>query len=405
MPRPKHITIDDWFNALERAGKEPRRRDSDGRIRALCPSHKDTDPSLTLSEGDNGTVLVTCHSSVGCTYEDIRGALDLTPAKKSKNPTPTTRPKRSSSRRSKRKEMKAGPLPTGSPDEPRTRYDYRDADGKLVLVVTRHDHADGGKHFLQWTPSSDEPEKFFARGMDTPSRSFACQRYRERSPSPWSREKNVPWPVYPPGPTSRERPRGRAARRHGAAPMGTATRARGVAGGGRRRPRLSHGLRRACPPSRCQPGLQGPARAAAPRVEFRHRRLAGREGAGGDPSDGRGPSKALRAGRRRRHRGRQRRRRQPQLNERMLAQAFAEHPETGDKWRFDSQAGIWRQWDGARWEEDQLAVIRDVAQYMEDTYRSLEEGGDNGLRRWQARSAIMNVKDLARVYAEQGIRP
>ena len=27
----------------------------------------------------------------------------------------------------------------------------------------------------------------------------------------------------------------------------------------------------------------------------------------------------------------------PQLNERMLAQAFAEHPETGDKWRFDSQ--------------------------------------------------------------------
>ena len=116
MPRPKHITIDDWFNALERAGKEPRRRDSDGRINALCPSHNDTDPSLTLSEGDNGTVLVKCHSSVGCTYKDIRGALDLTtPAKKSKNPTPTTRPKRSRSRRSKRKEMKAGPLPTGSP--------------------------------------------------------------------------------------------------------------------------------------------------------------------------------------------------------------------------------------------------------------------------------------------------
>ena len=175
MPRrPKHITIDDWFNALERAGKEPRRRDSDGRINALCPSHNDTDPSLTLSEGDNGTVLVKCHSSVGCTYDDIRGALDLTPAKKSKNPTPTTRPKRSSSRRSrrKRKEMKASALPTGSPDEPRTRYDYVDADGKLVLVVTRHDHADGGKHFLQWTPS-DEPDMFFARGMgDTPQPLF-----------------------------------------------------------------------------------------------------------------------------------------------------------------------------------------------------------------------------------------
>ena len=38
---------------------------------------------------------------------------------------------------------------------------------------------------------------------------------------------------------------------------------------------------------------------------------------------------------------------------------------------------------------------------MEDAYRGLEEGGDNGLRRWQTRSAIMNVKDLARVYAVQ----
>ena len=91
----------------------------------------------------------------------------------------------------------------------------------------------------------------------------------------------------------------------------------------------------------------------------------------------------------------------PQLNERMLAQSFAEHPVSGDRWRFDKDAGIWLMWDGARWEEDQLLIIADVAQYMEHAYRGLEEGGDNGLRRWQTRSAIMNVKDLARVYAVQ----
>ena len=125
MP-PYRTTIDDWFDALERAGKEPRRRDSDGRINALCPSHNDTNPSLFIDLGDAGSLLVKCHSSVGCTFEDIRSALDLTPAKKSKNPTPTTRPKRSRSRRSKkrkRKDLTAGPLPTGGP-EPCTRYDY-----------------------------------------------------------------------------------------------------------------------------------------------------------------------------------------------------------------------------------------------------------------------------------------
>ena len=91
----------------------------------------------------------------------------------------------------------------------------------------------------------------------------------------------------------------------------------------------------------------------------------------------------------------------PQLNERMLARGFTEHTVCGDKWRFDEHAALWRAWDGARWEVAKLEIIDDVGQYMFDTYHSLEEGGDSGLRRWQSRAAIMNVKDLARVYAAQ----
>ena len=44
--------------------------------KARCPAHDDRNPSLSISEAEDGTVLLTCHS--GCTAETIVTALGLT---------------------------------------------------------------------------------------------------------------------------------------------------------------------------------------------------------------------------------------------------------------------------------------------------------------------------------------
>lgn len=47
----------------------------DNKWQALCPAHKDSKPSLSISKGDNGKVLFHCFG--GCTYEQICSALGL----------------------------------------------------------------------------------------------------------------------------------------------------------------------------------------------------------------------------------------------------------------------------------------------------------------------------------------
>jgi hypothetical protein len=42
--------------------------------KARCPAHNDTEPSLSVSEGTNGKLLVKCHA--GCSFEDIKRALE-----------------------------------------------------------------------------------------------------------------------------------------------------------------------------------------------------------------------------------------------------------------------------------------------------------------------------------------
>ena len=44
---------------------------------ACCPAHDDRNPSLSVSEGDDGTALLKCHT--GCTMAAILAAVDLTP--------------------------------------------------------------------------------------------------------------------------------------------------------------------------------------------------------------------------------------------------------------------------------------------------------------------------------------
>lgn len=44
---------------------------------ALCPSHADTNNSLSINEGADGRALIHCHA--GCDYTDILQAIGLQP--------------------------------------------------------------------------------------------------------------------------------------------------------------------------------------------------------------------------------------------------------------------------------------------------------------------------------------
>ena len=48
---------------------------SPGQWSALCPAHGDSSPSLSVGEGDDGRVLLTCHS--GCEIDEILEAIGL----------------------------------------------------------------------------------------------------------------------------------------------------------------------------------------------------------------------------------------------------------------------------------------------------------------------------------------
>ena len=61
------------IDALAARGKKPRGNDKGWT--ALCPAHNDNNPSLSIGTGNDGRVLVHCHT--GCHTSDILGALDL----------------------------------------------------------------------------------------------------------------------------------------------------------------------------------------------------------------------------------------------------------------------------------------------------------------------------------------
>jgi hypothetical protein len=61
------------LEALERVHAAPRR--SGGCWVARCPAHADGTPSLSISEGLDGRVLIKCHA--GCATEAVLAALGL----------------------------------------------------------------------------------------------------------------------------------------------------------------------------------------------------------------------------------------------------------------------------------------------------------------------------------------
>src|SRR5215218_5209055 len=94
-----------------------------------CVSHRpDSDPSLSITKGDEQPVVVHCHA--GCTQEDVIAAL-------------------------KEKQLWF----TGKPSAvARTRrYEYPSQDGKVLATKVRHDYDDGTKT-LFWEPKGTKIE-------------------------------------------------------------------------------------------------------------------------------------------------------------------------------------------------------------------------------------------------------
>jgi putative DNA primase/helicase len=95
-----------------------------GGYKALCPAHDDHNPSLSIGEGEDGSVLLKCFA--GCSIEEILAALelemrDLFPA---------------NTRRERRAEKRT------------TTFPIKDREGRLKAYHVRHDYPDGDKdHF------------------------------------------------------------------------------------------------------------------------------------------------------------------------------------------------------------------------------------------------------------------
>lgn len=146
---------------------------------ALCPAHDDADPSLTVSEGDDGRVLLRCHA--GCSFDAIVGALGMRASEMFSGSGTANAP---------------GSMPTGSraravatPETPRRMFPdmkaaihgreeemgeeachravYQDRDGEPVGCILRWDQLRGRKRIL---PVSREPgsSKWSFAGMPAP---------------------------------------------------------------------------------------------------------------------------------------------------------------------------------------------------------------------------------------------
>ena len=66
------MNISDFLSHLKKVSK------CSGGWKACCPAHDDRSPSLSITEGDDGRILVKCHA--GCTTEQVVAAMSLTMA-------------------------------------------------------------------------------------------------------------------------------------------------------------------------------------------------------------------------------------------------------------------------------------------------------------------------------------
>ena len=118
--------------------------------KACCPAHEDKNPSLSVSVGDDGRVLLKCFA--GCDVEEVLRALDLESRDLFRQHTNHQRPK-------PQEQVRPKPRPTprlsslasvqdsyaASLGKPNTIWHYQDSDGETVGATFRWDKPDGTK--------------------------------------------------------------------------------------------------------------------------------------------------------------------------------------------------------------------------------------------------------------------
>lgn len=132
----------------------PYKRKTASGFMACCPAHDDHNPSLSIDNGRDGQLLVRCMA--GCEQSSVVDALkarELWPSKSSVLPTTSKPPMRDVWK-------PISPVPVDAPLPPAThhlngnpsaKWQYRDAEGKLLGEVCRFDKQVGSKEVLPLT--------------------------------------------------------------------------------------------------------------------------------------------------------------------------------------------------------------------------------------------------------------
>ncbi len=114
-----------------------------GQYKACCPAHDDKNPSLSISETENGHVLLNCFA--GCSQEAIANSLgvsagELKPSLQSKDSRKLSTKRNN---QAKKESMK------------QAEYIYRDFDGNPLMKKIKYTDATSGKKSFEWKHMED----------------------------------------------------------------------------------------------------------------------------------------------------------------------------------------------------------------------------------------------------------
>ena len=179
MDVDKHATLEDWYDRLDKAGCNPQRRGD--QIRALCPSHKDTNPSLSVTRGKVVPVIAKCHA--GCTFERIRRDLGFIGGGDPKRRYVVRETEPATNGKYGFKQPKIFWFAELPKDQFATKsgvlvveaiYEYRNFAGSLIGAIVRFRNENGKKEFKQaryepaQSPNSERPWRWGGLRKPTP---------------------------------------------------------------------------------------------------------------------------------------------------------------------------------------------------------------------------------------------
>jgi len=129
-------------------------RQSGGNFMARCPCRNDdNNPSLSVSEGTDGRVLVHCHRGNGCDAAEICASVGLSISDIMPQNGTNTIYEKSIVKKDKQQTPKQAPKPIVKDDLKFVcSYDYIDESGELLFQKVRYVNQDGVKTFRQRKP-------------------------------------------------------------------------------------------------------------------------------------------------------------------------------------------------------------------------------------------------------------